>query len=617
MNGTIARGLLCAAVLLSIPAFAVSGQSVWEGSAAVSRYGELPSTGYFGASNTFPLNSLVTVTESAGGRSVTVFIISTLSEPGIFLLLSPQAAQELGVEKGALVPVKAAATRPGAQTAGPVSIPEPEGPDLDSPPARGSSGAAAVAPKKEGRALLDEILEELRASSRTERDPVPAAIPLDTPEPFPPAVRIEPSGPAPELAFELPAPSGPVLPSVEADDVSDTAAVAETDAAEVAVAAPELPEELYDELPELLGPSEPPVSIPEPLAAAEPEIPIEPEPIDSLSVPAPSTGIASSEPVMPEMPEIPEFPGTLIAAETGTVEEPETPELSTVPPFRSPPALPGTDSVELSSVSVPDSPLPDAMLPPAGSPGDGDIEISLVPAEPRPPVPAEAAAAPDPAGRTAPSSILVPPSRISSRSEADQSAAPAQAPSDPEPAEPIPETIASTEPDSEADPAAEELPEIVLLADPRPQESPADKGVPQPDLSSLMEPSRKDVPDTKPETAPGTGTGKPAGIAETAPVATAAVPAAAAMPGSVLPEIAKLESGSYYLQLGAYSSRESAGRMVSSLPPGYPVAVQPASSGDRTTFRLLIGPILEDESGMMLYFFRARGFRDAYIRRGE
>jgi hypothetical protein len=166
MNGTIARGLLCAAVLLSIPAFAVSGQSVWEGSAAVSRYGELPSTGYFGASNTFPLNSLVTVTESAGGRSVTVFIISTLSEPGIFLLLSPQAAQELGVEKGALVPVKAAATRPGAQTAGPVSIPEPEGPDLDSPPARGSSGAAAVAPKKEGKALLDEILEELRASSR-------------------------------------------------------------------------------------------------------------------------------------------------------------------------------------------------------------------------------------------------------------------------------------------------------------------------------------------------------------------------------------------------------------------------------------------------------------------
>lgn len=616
MNGTFARGLVFAAVLLSIPAFAASGQSVWEGSAAVSRYGELPSTGFFGASNTFPLNSLVTVTESASGRSVTVFIISTLSEPGIFLLLSPQAAQELGVEKGALVPVKAAATRPGAQTAGPVSASPPAGPDLDAPPAGGISGAVAAAPQKEGKALLDEILEELRASSRSERDSASEtgpfeSVPLDTPEPLPPAVRIEPTGPAPEVSFELPAPSGPELPSDRQDGITEITAGGQDDITETAAAAPEPPVELPGELPAPQSPVEPPVSADEPIAAAEPEVRFEPAPIDSLTAPAPAPEIASPEPAVPEIPEIPE---TEIAADAGTGEEPEIPELSTVPPFRSPRAVPDADPLELSSLSVPDSPVPDTVLPAAGSPAPGSVEISLVPAEPRPPEPAGNTQDPEPVGQSVPSSILVPPSRITARPGDDPAAAQPSAssesvPSGATPAADLPgESAAESAEDEGVNEApGEELPEIVLLTDPRPQELPADKGIPQPDLASLREPDRRAAPAVKPET----GSGQP-------PETVAAAPAAApAVPGNALPEIAMLESGSYYLQLGAYSSRETAGRAVSSLPPGYPVAVLPAPSGDRTTFRLLIGPILEDESGMMLYFFRARGFRDAYVRRGE
>ncbi|HUX20439.1 MAG TPA: SPOR domain-containing protein, partial [Spirochaetia bacterium] len=54
------RSYLIALILLSAP-LVLSAQSVWEGSAAVGGYGSFPSTGLYGASDSFSQNTLVTV----------------------------------------------------------------------------------------------------------------------------------------------------------------------------------------------------------------------------------------------------------------------------------------------------------------------------------------------------------------------------------------------------------------------------------------------------------------------------------------------------------------------------------------------------------------------------
>jgi cell division septation protein DedD len=84
-----------------------------------------------------------------------------------------------------------------------------------------------------------------------------------------------------------------------------------------------------------------------------------------------------------------------------------------------------------------------------------------------------------------------------------------------------------------------------------------------------------------------------------------------------LPLIGKLSSGAYYLQVGAYSSARGAKNAIDVLDQDYPVAVLPTESADRTVYRLFVGPLNEDERGTMLYWFRARGYKDAFIRKGE
>jgi hypothetical protein len=43
------------------------------------------------------------------------------------------------------------------------------------------------------------------------------------------------------------------------------------------------------------------------------------------------------------------------------------------------------------------------------------------------------------------------------------------------------------------------------------------------------------------------------------------------------------------------------------------VEILPANAGAVPLFKVLIGPLNRDESGTLLYQFRARGFRDAFV----
>lgn len=83
-----------------------------------------------------------------------------------------------------------------------------------------------------------------------------------------------------------------------------------------------------------------------------------------------------------------------------------------------------------------------------------------------------------------------------------------------------------------------------------------------------------------------------------------------------LPITERLEPSWWYLQIGAFSSPRSARNAIDRLESGFPYTVTPVSVADRTVFRVFVGPIEQDETGVVLRELRARGHRDAFVRRG-
>ena len=48
----------------------------------------------------------------------------------------------------------------------------------------------------------------------------------------------------------------------------------------------------------------------------------------------------------------------------------------------------------------------------------------------------------------------------------------------------------------------------------------------------------------------------------------------------------------------------------------YPVTVVVANVKNEKNYKILIGPLQPDESGALLYNFKRRGFKDAFIKKG-
>jgi len=90
-------------IILLLVSGSLFSQSEWEGTTAMGRYGEFPSSGLYGASNSFPRNTLVEVENLETGMTATVLIVDRLDDPGLFLLLSREAAENLGIEDDQIV----------------------------------------------------------------------------------------------------------------------------------------------------------------------------------------------------------------------------------------------------------------------------------------------------------------------------------------------------------------------------------------------------------------------------------------------------------------------------------------------------------------------------------
>jgi cell division protein FtsN len=69
----------------------------------------------------------------------------------------------------------------------------------------------------------------------------------------------------------------------------------------------------------------------------------------------------------------------------------------------------------------------------------------------------------------------------------------------------------------------------------------------------------------------------------------------------------------YYLQIGAYKKKEIAEKVAKSYTR-YPMNIVATHSGRDTMYKVLIGPLTKDEGGAVLYWFKAKGHRDAFLK---
>jgi hypothetical protein len=101
------------------------------------------------------------------------------------------------------------------------------------------------------------------------------------------------------------------------------------------------------------------------------------------------------------------------------------------------------------------------------------------------------------------------------------------------------------------------------------------------------------------------------------PVTPDEVPSINVSPLFSAPVISSLESGSYYVQLGAYSRLETIESEMARIDSSYPVALFNAGSAEKPVYRILLGPLNLGESGAVLKRFKSVGYKDAFVRKGQ
>ncbi|MDR1277364.1 MAG: SPOR domain-containing protein [Treponema sp.] len=75
----------------------LTGASVWEGAASIAPLGDLPGDGFYAATNSFPRNTVVDVTNLETGQSIRVIVVTGLETPGLLAVLSQDAAEKIGI----------------------------------------------------------------------------------------------------------------------------------------------------------------------------------------------------------------------------------------------------------------------------------------------------------------------------------------------------------------------------------------------------------------------------------------------------------------------------------------------------------------------------------------
>ncbi len=525
------------AIAVSIAVFLFSSpllfaDSFWEGSITTAAYGTLPEEGMYGASNAFPINSKVVVTNPKNGRQIEVIITKRLDNPAIFLSLSGGAAAELGISRGSII---------NGTVLLPASL-QKKGPESKSdkvlsqdPEVNPSAG------KDDGElALIEEYINrELGGSA---------------------------SVPALEQKIE------PVLPG------NDETAVLVEKEEPVKEAAPKVETPAVEEIPAETAAAESPVPVE--TVVKEPDSP------QLTALPGVYPGITSIPPVLAPLPEL--------------ITEEEV--LSEVP--------------HVVAFSKPEALIPEAR----GFRADSLPQI--VETERETPEVINLIAYPEEKNFTTPA-VSIPDlfpekaARIDDRPEvvalgqaaATQESALKVAIAAPELKEiPVPEAAEEKAEEKIAEKPVEEAPSAVETAE---------------NVEIVLKPAEARPPEAAKN--PEEVTVEPAVSAEKAPEEVPeAITEAVERGASEVAALSKpylvtgeLDKNAYYLQLGAYREEYAAKGFADSLVDRYPVTVLVGNDKDKVSYRVMVGPLNEDEGGALLFNFKSEGYKDAFLRKGK
>jgi hypothetical protein len=79
-----------------------------------------------------------------------------------------------------------------------------------------------------------------------------------------------------------------------------------------------------------------------------------------------------------------------------------------------------------------------------------------------------------------------------------------------------------------------------------------------------------------------------------------------------------LTKGSFYVQIGVYGTNGALQSAIGGFRSTYPLAVESLTTKTgNAAYRLFVGPLTRDESGVVLIKIRSLGYRDAYVRQGS
>ncbi len=631
-----------------------SAESFWDGGAAAQRGDATFESGFYVASNSFPVNTEVIVQNLETGKTVTAIVMSRIDGQGdLLVLLSPKVAEAIGISQGQVAPVrvtiKSTALAQSRMKAGDLAYSQ----DPDINPAAGlGKGSTSVAqvpqpktaepetgiktPEKPAEtpatepAVKTPVQPETKTAPATEEKPDESLLKkLATRNPqkqlfFPPRedekFAYKPPTEPPKETVAAETPKENVPPQVE------TLARPETK--------PRTESKIATALPKEPAPAEAakgtPAVTPTPESAPVPDKPS----VASL----PSSAPALRKPLSTDMP-LAKPPAELVptvedrlapasgplkkeAVALGAMHEPTQPsEEKTEEPkpaeTKAAEAAPLTRELS-SSVPVPPG-LEKVAL--------GSLHEPLQPS------------APEPLTRELSASVPVPPSReelaLGPIAEPEQPAEEKLAEaapltkelSSPVPTPPegkTPEALAAAEPAApEAEKVAEAAPLTKELSSPTP--TPAE--TPKKETVATREPA---VPPQKAATekvaeapkteAPKTETPKtetPKTAVSVALVPAEKQPSKAASGSKSTDKTAApspLSKADFFLQLGAYANERQAKSVASSLPASYPVNIVGPESPSKPIFRIVLGPLNKAESGTLLYWFRDRGFPDAFVK---
>jgi rare lipoprotein A (peptidoglycan hydrolase) len=656
--------------------------AVWDGSAVAGGAGDFPDDGFYGACNSFPRDTSVTVTNLENGKTVTVTITRNVDNPGVFIALSPKAAAELGMRAGSASRIRAVAliasqaeTSLPPTRAGETSDPD-YNPKIYVEREKAAVAAAAATPQAVAAAPSIPAAPQPAPALPSSTEPKPVAV-------APAAVAVKPAPAAKPAAPE----SAEVLAKVGEPQKKAAAALPSLSEPKPAIAsvAPASVEVLGDAKPNPRKSSPPRLVVTDPAlpSAASPAAPApaavvkapEKASVDALARPQrPNTAstLALAEPAAEFAPEgLPDAVLSRIVAPTKVVPEPvlaeaEAPKgaiaskegiealaldkpsyaeaveeaalAEATPPspeeFYSadrPGKAEGEGAVsELAEAGLPGS--PEALYSSSPTKAAGAMSELQAPDVPRPSESiADARKAPGEPPYAALGEPAVPTPTESLSAGRPNAVAPGQAIA--ELAEPNPQKAVTVEKPAGPETAtavAAEKPAPIAASGPAELQAPA---VPSPTESIAAEHPAAvaggaktvtlEPASPRPPVSAAPAPGAPA--AEPKPAQPAAVatikgpaPAGAAQAPSSIPMLKGLAKGSFYVQIGVYGTNDALQSAIGGFTSSsYPLAVEKLTTkAGSAAYRLFVGPLSRDESGVVLIRIRSLGFKDAYVRQG-